>query len=218
MEKVCSFCGSNKEVGMSGKYGDYLCHKHYMQYYHSGKLTMRCMKDPNEIVIYDDFAEIILYNKDKNEKARAIIDLEDVEKVKKYKWGLMNEGYVNSKLKNGDTLMLHNYINNLEANGEWITSDHIDRNPLNNRRNNLRNATYSENNINQELRSQNTSGKTGVSWDKKNQKWHTYIGLNGHRVHLGYFDELCYAIKTRKEAEIKYFGEFSPTFDNQIII
>ena len=35
----------------------------------------------NEIVIYDDYAEIIIYNKQGNEKCRTLIDLDDIEKV-----------------------------------------------------------------------------------------------------------------------------------------
>ena len=42
---------------------------------------MRKRYEPNEIIVKDNFAEIILYNKDKTERCRAIIDIEDINKV-----------------------------------------------------------------------------------------------------------------------------------------
>ncbi len=51
-----------------------------------GKTLTRTMKDKNEYVLYQDYAEIILYDKNKNEKARVVIDLDDIEKCKEYKW------------------------------------------------------------------------------------------------------------------------------------
>lgn len=45
----------------------------------------------NDFIFYKDYAEIILYDKHGNEKARTKIDLDDVDKVKDYKWHLSNE-------------------------------------------------------------------------------------------------------------------------------
>ena len=58
--------------------------------------------------------------------------------------------------------------------------------------------------MNRRLQSNNTSGYTGVSFDKKTNKWMARI----NKVTLGYFENIEDAIKARKEAEIKYFGEF----------
>lgn len=90
----CAICGSNNKVCFSNKFNDYLCHKHYMQIYHTGKIKEKFMKDINDYILYDDYAEIILYNKEREEKARAIIDLEDVDKCKLYRWGLTSNIYV----------------------------------------------------------------------------------------------------------------------------
>ena len=51
----------------------------------------------------------------------------------------------------------------------------------------------------------NTSGTTGVSWDKTYQKWNAYIMLKRKRKNLGYFHNKQDAINARKEAEDKYF-------------
>ena len=87
--------------------------------------------------------------------------------------------------------------------------DHIDGDKINNKINNLRLATKSQNNMNRSiLGSNNNSGYTGVGWNKKDKKWSARITIDGVRKFLGYFINIEDAIKARKEGEIKYFGEF----------
>lgn len=88
--------------------------------------------------------------------------------------------------------------------------DHIDRNPLNCRRSNLRQATQQENMFNRSKMKNNTSGIIGVSWCKGACKWVANIGVNYQRIHLGYFNNKADAIKARLLAEIEYFGDFAP--------
>ncbi len=87
--------------------------------------------------------------------------------------------------------------------------DHEHGGESNNKINNLRLASYSQNGSNHiKLRSDNTSGVIGVHWDKTRKKWVAFIRVNCKRKHLGYFINKEDAIKVRKEAEIKYFGDF----------
>ena len=79
MEK-CKIEGCENKIKSDG-----LCCKHYQQIQKFGKIK-RTKFDPNEIILYEDFAELILYDENGNEKVRALIDLEDVEKIKQYKW------------------------------------------------------------------------------------------------------------------------------------
>jgi hypothetical protein len=79
--------------------------------------------------------------------------------------------------------------------------DHIDGYGLNNRIENLRSATSTENNRNAALRVSNTSGITGVSWNKGRQKWRAFIKINNCYVYLGSFAEKTDAITARKTAE-----------------
>ena len=82
--------------------------------------------------------------------------------------------------------------------------DHINHNKLDNRKENLRICEHQENTYNKGLCSTNTSGVTGVTWDKLRNKWIAHIkGKN-----LGRFNTKEEAIKVRKQAEIEYFGEF----------
>lgn len=88
--------------------------------------------------------------------------------------------------------------------------DHIDRNPLNNRRYNFRPATASENNMNQKMPSNNTSGVIGVNWNKFKSKWEAHISINKKPTYLGTYVNKEDAIKARLRAEKQYYKEFAP--------
>ena len=63
--------------------------------------------------------------------------------------------------------------------------------------------------------SNNTSGVTGVRWDKSRQKWYAEIEFQGKKHYLGRYTNKEDAIKARKEAEEKYFKKFLEEFDNE---
>lgn len=91
-------------------------------------------------------------------------------------------------------------------NPQYRMTDHRDRDPLNNRRENLREATASQNNQNKGLRKHNTSGATGVSRDRN--RWRAEIDVGKKSVYLGTFKDKEEAIEIRRLAEVKHFGEF----------
>ena len=84
-----------------------------------------------------------------------------------------------------------------------------------NRKCNLRKVNNGQNMRNSILYSSNTSGVKGTSLDKRLNKWHSYITINKHRITLGYFKDFDEAVRARKEAEEKYFGEFAYNPDLQ---
>lgn len=86
--------------------------------------------------------------------------------------------------------------------------DHINGDPSDNRRSNLRICTQSDNCKNQKLSTRNTSGHKGVVIDKKTGKYIAQIRSKGKDMYLGTFANIEDAIKVRREAESKYFGEF----------
>jgi len=88
--------------------------------------------------------------------------------------------------------------------GKWPSGclDHINRLTGDNRISNLREVTYSENQQNTLLQSNNTSGYRGVVWDKKKRRWKAHIKLNGKRHHLGSFITAEVAHEARKAAEV----------------
>lgn len=71
---------------------------------------------------------------------------------------------------------------------------------------NCRWVTMSVQEFNKRRSPSNTSGTTGVSYNKKSGKWVAYICKEGTRHHLGAYDCIDDAIKARKDAEIKYFS------------
>lgn len=75
---------------------------------------------------------------------------------------------------------------------------------------NCRWVTHSENNYNKNIQSNNTSGKTGVCWKPKNNKWLAYITINRKQKNLGLFENLSDAIAARVDAELKYYGYTRP--------
>ena len=87
--------------------------------------------------------------------------------------------------------------------------DHEYGDRSNNKIKDLRLASNAQNQMNHiKLRSDNTSGVIGVSWDKVKKKWRSTIQKNGVQKHLGHFTNKEDAIQARKEGEKKYFGRF----------
>lgn len=68
--------------------------------------------------------------------------------------------------------------------------DHINGDTLDNRIENLRAATLSQNQFNHAKSSANKSGVKGVSWVKKYNKWYACIRINGITKNLGYYANL----------------------------
>jgi hypothetical protein len=91
--------------------------------------------------------------------------------------------------------------------GELV--DHINRNTLDNRRENLRLATQSQNQANRGKPSNNTSGYKGVRWHKTAKKWVAQIKFKKLYFYLGSFDkpEEAYAAYCAKAKEL--YGEFA---------
>lgn len=89
--------------------------------------------------------------------------------------------------------------------GSWPEGeiDHIDGNRQNNRIENLRLVSRSENQRNQKRNRNNSSGYTGVSWYKPYAKWRATISTGGGRSkHLGYFDDVVDAAKAWEQARV----------------
>ena len=82
--------------------------------------------------------------------------------------------------------------------------DHINRNSLDNRIENLRPADSSLNAINRKLFSNSTSGVKGVSWHKYQKRWFVYVDVNKKRKNIGYFNDLELAELVANEARDKY--------------
>src|SRR5574341_695331 len=148
----------------------------------------------------------------------TIIDAVDAD-LAQYKWYAFENGsgayYARRKIggrKNTIALLLHRVVLERILGRELKTDeqcDHIDCNPLNNCRSNLRLATQSQNNWNQRRNAVNKSGYKGVTWQKNRSKWAAYIKVHGKNRYLGLFDTAKEAYEARCKAALKYHGEFA---------
>ena len=141
-------------------------------------------------------------------------DKEDYEKIKSYCWRQNKEGYILARIPNSTSVVfLHDLVMNADySNGEEV--DHIKHNKYDNRKTQLRLVNKFKNQRNAKLRSDNTSGVKGVLYKKDKGLWVARITVNKKRIFLGSSKDFEKAVRLRKEAEEKYFGEYS--YDNSI--
>lgn len=107
----------------------------------------------------------------------------------------------------GNNFLLHRLIWFIEY-GKFpkFQIDHIDGNGMNNKIGNLRDVTTQEQCKNLSRRETNTSGVTGVTWNKNLRAWVAQISVDKKAIYLGQFNDPAFeaAVKLRKEAERKY--------------
>ena len=134
-------------------------------------------------------------------------DIEDYDKIKNYCWGVAKCGYLMANTTEQIPIYMHKII------VDYPIVDHINRNKLDNRKENLRKATHTENSINRNIPSNNTSGVIGVYYKKPKDIWNAKIWVNGKEIYIKGSKNKEIAIKARLQAEKEYFGEFAPQRD-----
>lgn len=140
----------------------------------------------------------------------AIISDEDYPRISKFTWRI-NGNYVRHDVaikdktkKSGykvEAILLHRLIIGAKKN-EIV--DHINRDTLDNSRENLRISTASQNSLNQKFEKNTVSGYTGVSWNPRDKRWQARIQVNKQRIQLGYFKLKKDAISAYKKERLKY--------------
>lgn len=152
-------------------------------------------------VIYDmgDHYEVSL-----TDGQNTYIDKEDIEIIEAHLWcasKCRNSWYVLTRI-NGKTFQLHNAIMNHIP--DELTVDHIDQNPLNNRRNNLRIVNKKLQSMNRRTPSTNSSGVKGVTYDTTTKSWRAQVGGNGNRVASQSFSIALYGEDNAKQLAIEF--------------
>lgn len=150
-----------------------------------------------------------------NRNKKLTIDTEDYDKIKMFHWCACfephtNSYYCRSSIKTGEgpkrkTTGVHRIIINPSEN-KYV--DHINHDPLDNRKSNLRVCDNMDNTHNRRAGKNNTTGQKGVDFDKKSGKYRARIRVNYKRISLGKFEILEDAIFAYNQASVKYYGEF----------
>lgn len=196
-EHQCDFCG-RKTFHKIKSHGHIFCTKHYNQFKKYGKVldnNPRTLMDKNEYHIVGKITYIDLYDKSCNVIAQAIIDTEDLDKVKYTKWKLSGSGYaMNTPKYSGGSKHMSREILQTD---QFV--DHINHNTLDNRKENLRIVTKSQNQMNNDYK--------GVSI-MKSGKYYAYIKINQKMINLGHYVFKEEALFARWYAETILFKEY----------
>lgn len=123
----------------------------------------------------------------------AIVDENDYERCVGYSWSRDHHGYAQARVE-GKTKYLHSLINQTPKGYE---TDHINRNKLDNRKNNLRTVTRSGNVLNV-LRADNQCGVRGVWYDPKTGRFCAMRHVGGRAVWLGRHETIEEAARAYK--------------------
>lgn len=140
-------------------------------------------------------------------------DLDDLPVIESRDWYVDKDGYLTSSyyyLGQLRVVRFHRVVVHAKP-GQWV--DHKDKNRANNRKQNLRCCSYSQNNRNRGQYSTNTSGVTGVTFDKRRECWVATIMYDHKRIFIGRFQNKGDAVLARLEVEIRLFGEFAPQWE-----
>lgn len=138
----------------------------------------------------------------------ALVDAEDYPALAKYDWfaeGAAPHIYAVRKHR-GKSIKMHRQI--LSAPPHLLV-DHIDHDGLNNRKQNLRLATFTQNCRNQKKSAKATSPYKGVYWHKHCGKWAAQITANKKSHHLGYFEDETTAARAYDKAAQKLHKAFA---------
>lgn len=133
-------------------------------------------------------------------------DKEDYERVSVYCWCRHHDGYIYAAAGDKKQIALHRLVMNASPD-EQI--DHINHQKENACKSNLRRVSRQENCFNAALAKNNTSGRTGVTFDKRRRKWISRLMKGGISFFLGAFDNFEDAVEARRKAEERHYGVFS---------
>lgn len=143
----------------------------------------------------------------------AIVDTDDYEKLANRSWKnsqgrairTKHEGYIGGKRQYSVEIM-HRII--MDA-PKGMDVDHINGNPLDNRKTNLRICTHQENTMNSRKQARNKTGFKGVTFDSQRNKFLACIRFMGKTYNLGRFDNAVDAALAYNYVAPQLFGQFA---------
>ena len=190
---ICGVEGCSRSVVSKG-----FCKMHYYRIRSNGGVMRRTKNDKNNIYIRDGAAVVEMYDMLGIKTSETTIDISDVEAVSKHKWYLGKRGYPSSRI-NKKLICLHKFLTGFSQ------TDHIDGNPLNNTRKNLRPSTQTQNIWNSNVKTGGTSRYKGVYLSSRSGKW----CVQCKRKYYGQYEDELDAAIAYNIAATKTFGEYA---------
>lgn len=196
--EVCCVCGAELSAHFEGRP---YCNVHYLRMYTTGTTELRGRKRRNSYDVRDGITIVTT-----SSGRTFTVDTIDLPAVQRYSWCYSKTGYLVANI-NGKVTKLHRFLLEPEP---GVIVDHINGDPSDNRRCNLRLCSAKDNSRNTKA---TYSSKTGVVGVKvvPSGKFVAQIMVNRKMIILGTFDTLQAAAEARKRAEQLYFGEFAPS-------
>lgn len=202
--EVCCVCGGQFTSHFNGKP---YCNVHYQRMYNYGDTERRERKSKNTYEINGSETTGTTTN-----GKTFLIDTSDLDTVRRYSWCFSKTGYLVAN--NGNKVIrLHRYL--LDA-PSGIVVDHINGDPSDNRRCNLRLCSQKDNSRNCRPTKGSKTGIVGVKITESG-RYVAQIMVDGKLITIGNYATLNEAAKARCKAELKYYGEFSPTISRTLI-
>lgn len=197
-----------------------LCAKHLgqMKTYGECKDTNpRGVFDPNEIRLLDNYAEIDTYDQFGNVIETYTIDIEDYKLASKYKWRTVYKG-PKPYLVTGNQKTPKEYFHRLVmGNPKNMEVDHINGDSHNNCKSNLRIVLQSENALNKQKKSENTSGIRGISFNKKEQRWQCDFTCKKQRFYFKKWNKIEQVVYLRYLCEITFLKSLRNTANDTLM-
>ena len=218
--KYCDVCGvsnKGKRVLYNDQLDKYLCAKHLRQFKTYGLFldnSSVCVFDPNHYEIIGNYVLVDCYDQHGVISRKFLCDIDDLELVKQYRWRVTDKRgtyYVVTGNQYSEIKYFH-----LEVMGKYIDGeiDHINRDTLDNRKCNLRAASYSDQKINQKISSRNKSGFKGVSYSVQQNNYVVDFSYNRKRLYIKRFDNLNEAVYARYVLEVGIYPEYRDSYND----
>ena len=138
-----------------------------------------------------------------------LFDAEDLPIINQSRWCVDSAGYVQGVIDHR-RVKLHRVLMKTQGNA---VVDHINGDPSDCRKSNLRITSQHQNTMNNSLPKNSSTGYKGVCFDRHKRKYMAHIHPNGRMIFLGYFDKPKDAAMAYDEAALRYFGEYArPNF------
>ena len=145
----------------------------------------------------------------------ALVDDEDYNRLNRWKWYARytpgTKSYYAQRytpMKNGKRkiIYMHRIIMDTPSN---MQTDHVNHDTLDNKKENLRICTSSQNGMNRTQHKKTSSKYKGVCWHKRDKKWYAHIRINDKLTYLGAFKSEIQAAKAYNKKAKELFGEFA---------